>query len=199
MAELKLVGPSSENERKIVPILNSYLQEARDARMGGLNPRDAKWEENLDLYWNRYNFANKAAWQAAETLPEVPSFVDRFAAALKEALITGPTGFYTVDDPADAEGDMTDAIKRMTDVWLSMCGRNQTGTCLGFPSVFEEQVKLGALMACSGVVTWKDDTKYGRVAIETVDPRFVWLDPTYRNLYRNRFARFRFNPYFNIG
>jgi hypothetical protein len=26
----------------------------------------------------------------------------------------------------------------------------------------------------------------GRVAIETVDPRMVWLDPTYRNLYRIR-------------
>jgi len=179
-------GPTDENARKIVPVLQGYLAEAQEARKGGLNPRDQKWEENLNLYWNRYDHTQKAAWQAAENLPEVPSFVDRFAASLKEALITGPTGFYTVDDPADAEGDIANAIKRATDCWLSMCGRNQTGTCLGFPSVFEEQCKMGALIAMCGVVTWKNDAGYGRVAVETVDPRNVWMDHTYRNLYRVR-------------
>src|SRR5262249_55554242 len=57
---------------------------------------------------------------------------------------------------------------------------------LDFSTVFEEQMKLGSLMACSAIVTWKWDTPDGRVAIETVDPRFVWLDHTYRNLYRIR-------------
>ncbi len=182
----ELVGPTEDNSQKIVPILEGYLQEAQDARRGGLNPRDDKWEENLHLYWNRHDFSRKAAWQAKETMPEVPTFVDRFAAALKEALVASPTGFYTITDPADREGDLTLAIKRMTDVWLSTCGRNQTGTCLSFPAVFEEQAKMGALMACSSVVTWKTDIKYGRVAVETVDPRMIWLDPTYRNLYRVR-------------
>jgi hypothetical protein len=119
-------------------------------------------------------------------MPEVPTFVDRFAAATKEALVASPTGFYDVVDPADREGDLTNAVKRATDVWLSTCGRNQTGTALAFPAVFEEQVKLGALMSCSSVVLWKTDMGAGRVAIETVDPRMVWLDPTYRNLYRIR-------------
>lgn len=179
-------GPTEDNSLQIVPILNGYKQEAEQARKGGLNSRDDKWEENLHLYWNRHSHQGKADWQAAENLPEVPAFVDRFSAALKEALVASPTGFYTVVDPADVEGDLTQAIKRMLDVWLSTCGRNQTGTCLGFPSVFEEQVKLGAIMACSSVVLWKKDTEYGRVAIETVDPRHVYLDPTYRNLYRVR-------------
>lgn len=182
----QLRGPSEENEREIVPILQGYLQEAKQARSGGLNPRDMKWEENLNLYWNRLDFSDKAEWQAKEKLPEVPTFVDRFAAALKEALVNSPDGFYTVIDPADKEGDLTGAIKRMTDVWLSMCGRNQTGTCLGFPAVFEEQTKMGAIMSCSSVVKWDPKFRYGRVAIESVDPRNIWLDHTYRNLYRIR-------------
>lgn len=179
-------GPTETAEREIVPVLQGYMSEAQQARKSGLNPRDDKWEECLHLYWNRMDHSGKAEWQAAETLPEVPAFVDRFAAALKEALITGPTGFYTVTDPADAEGDVTSAIKRMTDVWLSTCGRNQSGHCLGFPAVFEEQCKLGALMAMCGTVTWKEDVKNGRVALETTDPRKLWLDHTYRNLYRVR-------------
>lgn len=181
-----LNGPSVDNSLQIVPILQGYLQEAKAARSGGLNPRDLKWEENLHLYWNRYDHSQKAAWQATETLPEVSSFVDRFAAALKEALVASPTGFYSIDDPADQEGDVADAVKRMTDVWLSMCGRNQTGTCLSFGAVFEEQVKLGALTAMSSVVGWDASYKQGRVKVETVDPRMVYLDPTYRNLYRVR-------------
>jgi hypothetical protein len=188
MADDKLLqGPTIENQDKIVPVLKGYFQEADNARKGGLNPRDDKWTQNLHLYWSRFDNSKKAAWQAKEVLPEVPAFVDRFAAALKEALVTGPDGFYTIEDPADVEGDLTSAVKRMNDCWLSMTGRNQMGTCLGFPAVFEEQIKLGALMACSSVTRWDDSYgKYGRVAIETTDPRNVWLDPTYRNLYRIR-------------
>ena len=186
MADKMLAGPSADNSQQIVPILQGYLQEAQMARQGGPHQRDMKWQENLDLYWNRYDHSAKATWQAKENLPEVPAYVDRFAAALKEALVSSPTGFYDVFDPAGVEDGMTGAIKRMLDVWLGMVGRNQTGTCLGFPAVFEEQMKLGALMACSSVTQWKTDVQYGRVAIETVDPRMVWLDPTYRNLYRIR-------------
>lgn len=174
-----------DNE-KIVAALQSYMEEADQNRKGGLNPRDDKWSQNLDLYWNRYDFSHKAEWQAKETTPEVSSYVDRFAAAMKEALVATPEGFYTIKDPADKEGDMGQAIKRMTDVWLSQTGRNQMGTILSFPAVFEEQVKMGSIMASAAVVTWKHDTPSGRVAIETVDPRNVWLDHTYRNLYRIR-------------
>lgn len=173
-------------DEKIVATLESYRVEATNARQGGLNNRDDKWKENLDLYWNRYDFSGKKSWQAKETMPEVPAYVDRFAAALKEAIVSAPGGFYTVVDPADAEGDLAKAVKRATDVWLTRVGRNQMGALSPFATVFEEQMKLGAIMALSSVTTWKEDVPGGRVAIESVDPRNVWLDPTYRNLYRIR-------------
>jgi hypothetical protein len=175
-----------DKTRNIITALQGYMQEASENRKAGLNPRDDKWKENLDLYWGRYDFSRKANWQAKEVMPEVAGFVDRFAAALKEALIAIPEGFYTVVDPGDKEGDLANAIKRMTDAWLSSTGRNQTGQLLPYSATFEEQMKLGALMATSSVTTWKTDVPNGRVAIETVDPRFVWLDHTYRNLYRIR-------------
>ena len=174
------------DKRKLVTTLEGYRIEAENNRKNGMNPRDAQWEENLNLYWNRFNWKDKANWQAQEVMPEVPSYVDRFAAALKEALVASPEGFYTVKDPTDQENDMAGAIKRMMDMWLSRIGRNQMGTLLPFSAVFEEQVKMGALMAMSGVVTWKGDVPCGRVAIETIDPRSVYLDHTYRNLYRIR-------------
>lgn len=178
--------PAGPHASDIVATLEGYRQEAEMARKGGDNPRDDKWKENLDLYWGRMDFSGKAAWQAKEVLPEVSTFVDRFSASLKEALVSSPDGFYTVIDPADKEGDIAQAVKKMTDIWLSTSGRNQSGHLIGFPAVFEEQVKLGALMAAAAVVTWKNDVPGGRVAIDSVDPRFIWLDHTYRNLYRIR-------------
>jgi len=171
---------------EVVSVLEGYRQEATQNRQSGLNPRDAKWRENLDLYWNRFSFAGKADWQSKEHLPEVPSFVDRFAAAMKEAVVSMPSGFYTVSHTTDKDGDLAQSIKHMNDIWLGSCGRNITGHVAGFPAVFEEQIKLGAMMAMSAVVTWKDDVDGGRVAIESVDPQSVWLDHTYRNLYRIR-------------
>lgn len=174
------------DELTIVAALESYRLEADNNRKGGLNPRDEKWKENTDLYWNRYDFSKKQSWQAKEVMPEVPNYVDRFAAALKEALMSNPMGFYTVNDPADQENDIAQAVKKMTDMWLARSGRNQMGQVLDFTSVFEEQMKLGAIMATCSVTTWKGDVEHGRVAIETVDPRNVWLDHTNRNLYRLR-------------
>lgn len=174
------------DSQSVVNALSSYWHEADNARRAGPNPRDAKWQENLDLYWNRYDFSQKAKWQAQVVMPEVPNFVDRFASAMKEAMVAVPEGFYTVVDPTDAEGDMTHKIKAMLDVWLSTSGTSATGQPLGFPAVFEEQMKLGAILACCGVVEWKRDTKYGRVTLDTVDPRFVWQDHTGRALYRIR-------------
>lgn len=178
--------PKFAQDLKIVNVLNTYRQEAAWNRMGGLNPRDQKWEHNLHLYWNRYDFSRKASWQSQETMPEVPSFVDRFASSLKEALVATPNSFYAVVDPVDKEGDLTRPIKRMTDAWLSICGQNVCGTYLSFDAVFEEQVKQGAMMGMNSVVTWKGDRKQGRVAIDGVDPRNTWLDHTGRNLYRVR-------------
>lgn len=176
------IGPTDDLE--LLRILQGYFQEADNARKSGMNPRDQKWQQNIDLYWNRYDFSQKASWQAKEVMPEVPMYVDRFAAAMKDALDTGQ--FYTVVDPFDQENDLGEAIQRVMDVWLTMVGRNQVGTPLNYSSVFEEQMKLGALMTTASVTVWKNDVYGGRVAIENMDPRFVWLDPTYRNLYRIR-------------
>lgn len=175
-----------EKTIEIVNILEGYRLEAENNRRSGPNPRDDKWRENADLYWNRYDFSTKADWQAKEVMPEVPSFVDRFAGAMKDALVSVPDGFYTVEDPYDTENDMADKIKAMNDVWLSSSGRNQVGTPLDFSATFEEQMKLGAIKACCGTVLWKNDVPGGRVAFETIDPQFVWLDHTYRGLYRMR-------------
>jgi hypothetical protein len=47
------VPGGGDYETEIVNVLTTYKEEAKNARLGGLNPRDAKWEENLNLYWNR--------------------------------------------------------------------------------------------------------------------------------------------------
>lgn len=171
---------------EVVEILEGYRQEAENARKTGPSSRDKKWNEHNDLYWNRHDFSQKASWQAKETMPEVPTFVDRFAGSLKEALTATPKGFYTVEDDTDEGGDLVGAVKRMVDVWLQRIGTNQVGQPMAFPGIFEEQMKMGAMMACSALVNWKDDVKGGRVAMETVDPRSVWLDHTGRGLYRVR-------------
>jgi hypothetical protein len=171
---------------EMVMALQGYWNESDNNRKSGLNPREDKWRENLNLYWNRIDFSKKAEWQSKETMPEVPNYVDRFASAMKEALVALPEGFYTVTDPADEEGDLAEAIQNMTDVLLTTVGRSASGHLLSFDAFFEEQMKLGALISCANTVTWKKDVPYGRVACETVDPRFVWLDHTGRNMYRCR-------------
>lgn len=180
------VKTQTPEDLEIVSALQGYWNESDNNRKSGLNPRDDKWRENLNLYWNRFDWSKKAAWQARETMPEVPTYVDRFAAAMKEALIATPEGFYTVTDPADKENDLANSVKRMTDVMLTRIGKSTNGQILPFSAVFEEQMKLGAIIACAGAVTWKTDVPGGRVAFETIDPRFVWLDHTGRNLYRVR-------------
>src|SRR5690242_7401989 len=70
------VPGGADYNTEIVNILTTYKEEAKNARLGGMNPRDAKWEENLNLYWNRYDFSQKADWQSKEIMPEVPAYVD---------------------------------------------------------------------------------------------------------------------------
>ena len=173
----------SAEQQEVINALQGYLREAEDMRRGGENPRDQVWDDNIDRYWLRHNFSERAAWQSQEVLPEFSSFVDRFAAALKEAwMAAGVEGTYNIVDPADQEGDLSRSIKRMNDVWLSTCGGSAQGHPLPFDTVVEDQAKMGALMACCATVLWKD----GRTAVETVDPRKVWLDGTGRGLYRIR-------------
>lgn len=169
---------------EIIQYLDNVRAEAEQARAGGLNPRDTVWDNNIDAYWGRYDFSHKEEWQAKEVMPEVPAFVDRFAAALKEALIATRRDFYTFDIPGDDSAELARSLKRATDVWLGRLGTGPNGSILPFEAVFEDSVKIGALMACSGLVRWDDATR--RVVYETVDPRSVWLDHTGRGLYRLR-------------
>lgn len=170
----------------LLQLLTAYLFEAQQARKTGLNPRDDKWRDNLELYWNRYDFSKKAKWQSQAVLPEVAQYVDRFAAAMTEALSSGGD-YFTVEDPADNEADITRAIKRMMDVWLGEVGRSATGTPLSFLSIFPDIIKLGAIMNCSASVTWKEAPGgQGYVAVDAFDPRELWIDHTMRGQYRIR-------------
>ncbi len=171
---------------QIVKILNGYRTEAVAARKGGINPRDAAWEQNIDLYWNRMDFSQKASWQAREVMPEATQFIDRWAAAMREAL-TAAGDWYSVATAGDTENDLSDTIKKFMDVLLKRVGRNQMGQPMDFSAVFEEQMKLGAMMNCAGTVMWRtDNVGRGYVAIEPEDPRGIWLDATGRGLYRIR-------------
>jgi len=183
----KVPAPSAIMPAEIVQILEGYRTEAKRARESGDNPRDQRWRDNVDLYWNRFDFSNKADWQAREVMPEVPQFIDRFAASMKEAL-TSSKNFYTIVDPADKEGDLGRAIRRLMDVWLSECGRTPQGHPVAFPAVFEDLMKLAGMMNPAAMVTWKLDQRdgHGYVAVDTIDPRNVWIDHTGRGLYRVR-------------
>lgn len=184
-----VLGAGQPPVSPLITILEAYRIEAWAARISGRNPRDTKWRENLDLYWNRFDFSKKARWQSTAVLPEVPQFVDRFAAAMTEALsgASGAGDFYTVVDPGDGEGDIRKAIKAMLDVWLSEVGQTPSGHPLSFFGIFPELIKLGALMNMAAIVLWKERTDgSGYVSVEALDPRSLWVDHTGRGLYRIR-------------
>lgn len=184
----KTLGGASEADYKARTLvtLRSYHSDGVLGRQTGDNPRETVWRQNVDLYWNRFDFSKKADWQSKEVIPEVPQFVDRFAAAMSEAL-QAAEGFYTLEVPGDAEQDLGRALKRLNDHWLSSCGRTEQGHPLPFTAVFKDLMKLGALMSVDAMVTPKKD-QFGNtyVAVEAIDPRFVWLDPSRRGMFRIR-------------
>lgn len=171
------------SDTEIVRLLNGYLQEAENGRENGNGAREDVWEENIDLYWSRFDFSDKAEWQATEVLPEAPQFVNRFAGAMADAL-NKDGEFYTVTDPTDPNNTLAEAIKKMMNYWLSRCGRNATGHPVEFGSPFEDCMKLAAMMASCAAVTVKERGGVKYVAFDPVDPRQIWLDPTGRGLYR---------------
>ena len=175
--------PQKVDPQRIVTTLTSYRDEAETARNSGWGQREDIWESNADLYWSRYDFSGKAEWQSKEALPEAALYIDRWAAALRAALIV-PGVWYSVDTHAP---ELELAFRKFLGYWLERCGTTPTGYHVGFDRVFEDQAKLAALMACSASVGWeaaKDGG--GRVRVDTVDPREVLLDPTNRGLYRVR-------------
>lgn len=172
-------GLEGVEKREIAQWLEGQWQEAVAGREGGTHPRDKKWQDHYDQYWGRYDTSKKAEWQAREVMPEVPAFVDRFAAQMKRALTAGGD-FFDVEDPADEERDLAQAVERVERVWLDRCGVGLGGHPVAFASVFEDVMKLGALALSPMRVT---QGKAGpRVA--PVDPMRLWWDPTGRGLYR---------------
>lgn len=173
-------------EGDILAALEGFRTEAEYARLAGPNSRDMTWLMNLDLYWNRFDFSNKANWQAREILPEFPLAVDRFAASLRMAVASSPKPF-SVAVANDEEGDIAQIIeKSMAEVILPRIGRNSTGQRCNFGVMFEEAMKYGALMMPATLVTARRIDGVMQAVIENVDPYNVWLDPTGRNLYRIR-------------
>jgi hypothetical protein len=138
----------------------------------------------LDLYWNRFDYSKKAPWQAREILPEFPQYVDRFAAALRIALMSGK--FFNAKALNDEEGDIAQVIDKVMEVVLSRIGRTPSGHRCDFLVTFEEALKYGALMMCSSLVSSQKVNGVMTTTIENVDPYNVWLDPTGRNFYRIR-------------
>lgn len=172
-------------DEEIVQILETYRYEAEYARLAGPNSRDQTWLMNLDLYWNRYDFSKKAPWQAREVMPELPQYVDRFAAAMREALVSSER-FFTVKVENDQENDIADVIRKFMGVLLRRIARSPSGHPVDFLSVFEEIMKFGALAMNAAVIIPKWDGKNVYIGCEPVDPYNIFLDPTGRGLYRIR-------------
>lgn len=182
--EPEIKNPDPET---IIKVLESYLVEAEQARDGGPSPRDTTWKANWDRYWGRYDFSDKASWQAQHVFSETPQYVDRWAAAMREALESQSEWFEVEDEAGTGQTEvLTQHIKRVMKVILGRCAKTPDGHFTSFTSVFEDQMKLGAISACCVAVTWKQDHTGGWVSVDSVDPREVWFDPKGRGLYRRR-------------
>lgn len=172
---------------EILQVLLSYKREAEEARRGGPAGRDEVWEDNWNLYWSHMDYSDKADWQNTDVMPEAPQFVDRWAAAMREAL-NQPGEWYSIQDPGDPDNDLRPHIKRFMEWLIGRAGTTPDGHPTDFNAIFEDLMKLGAIMSVSATVTWQADTPdgIGRVAVDATDPRQVWLDHTGRGLYRLR-------------
>lgn len=171
----------------IVKVLESYRVEAEQARDGGPNPRTKVWENNWNRYWGRYDFSKKASWQSQHVLPEVPQYVDRWAAAMREGWDATSDQLEVQDEAGVGLSEpLIPHIKRVMKAILGRCSRTPDGHPAPFSSLFEEQMKLGAMKALCASVTWQMDAMGGWVNVATVDPREYWGDPKQRGLYRRR-------------
>ena len=173
------------DDTAIVKILDGYKVEMEFGRESGSGNRDQVWSNNVDQVWNRYDFEGKEDWQAQETMPEAPQFVNRWASSMVEGLVRDGE-FYTVDHPEDDKKLLEGAIKKALNYWLSRCHRTPLGHPVEFVAVFEDLMKLGAMMNLCAAVTWKERDGAGYVSVQPVDPREVWLDPTGRGQYRRK-------------
>lgn len=174
-------GEADPNE--LINVLNSYKEEGKQGRNSGPSPRDDVWSGNWDRYWGHYDMSKKADWQAKYVMPETPQFVDRWSAAMREALESTGEWFDIADD-GEQNTMLVPHVRKTMKVLLARCAHTPEGRRVGFGSVFEDQMKLGALMQLCASVTWDESAEW--VNVESVDPREVWKDPKLRGLYRLR-------------
>lgn len=179
------VEDDSVDDQIIATILGSYKNEAENARKSGPSPRDTIWRQNWERYWGRYDQSKKAEWQAKYVMPETPQFVDRWAAAMREALTQNGRWYQAVDESGQSN-ELSPHIERLMDVLLGRVGRTHDGHTTDFASVFEDQMKMGALMACCASVGFGESHEGDWPFVSTVDPREYYGDAEGRNLYRLR-------------
>ncbi len=171
------------DDDNLMRILRGYKDESRLARQSGTEPREDVWLANNDAFWMRRIDlpGRKQDWQAQERFPYVANFVERFTAAIRRAATEVPT-WANVEDPKDKAGPGSRLATHFVRLLLDTSGTNATGQVRPFEQTFGNAVRAGCLMAMCVAVTWRD----GRLRIELVDPRSVWLDHTGRGLYRVR-------------
>lgn len=171
----------SQEDSDLLQTLLGYFHEAKEARESGPADRDNNWLANWRAYWSHYDTTKKAKWQATEQMPEVPTFVERFVAGMRQALVRAGQ-WFTITDPIEGQTKVTKLIEKVITAQLKRSGRNATGQKIGFSHEFGQIIKSGTLMAQCASVGWED----GSIRIQAVDPRDIWLDPTGRGLYRVR-------------
>jgi hypothetical protein len=171
----------SETELRV--LMSDYLSEAREARESGPEVREDVWRLNWEAYWARFGTSSeKAEWQADEKIPDVATFVERWVAALRSALTSAGQEWYRFEDPLDKDGTLEGIVQKTVDYGMSNCGRNITGQPTGFPPVFAEAMKSGAMSMPALSVTWED----GQLRMAPVNARELLYDPTGRGMYRIR-------------
>lgn len=171
------------DEAALVQLCRQFKEEARSAREGGSEPRDKTWSDNLDLYMGRMDFSGKADWQHKEVMRDATKLVDRFAAAIKRALLQ-PGKFYKTKDLTPGLEVIYSSIERLLDAQLEKCSTTISGAETRFAHGLSKVLKTGAVMTMAASVSY--DADGNRVRMDPIDPRELYYDPTGRGMYRIR-------------
>lgn len=159
----------SQKKLDIIKALQGYKADAEDGR----RERDIVWKSNWDAYWQRYDFSKKLADQFKVVMPEAPQFVERFAAALKEALVRSGD-WFEVEGPPGFDEQLAPFVKGVIKYWLERAGDYLPDAAKDFTAVFEECAKDGALMMMACSVTWEEIDK---TTMEVVQEATYDTDP----------------------
>ena len=172
---------SDLSDEELAKILTGYITDSVESRQGGPGGRDAVWAANWELYWDRMDFSAKAGWQSQEVMPEFSTYIDRFAAGIRDAMQSAGE-WYAPQAPTEETKPLEPMVRKLLDAFLGRCGRSVSGHCTPFQSVFSEVIKSGSLSCAVMAITWDE---YG-LRIDPVDARNFWIDATGRGLYRRR-------------